>query len=207
LPRRTEPHVREVKLKKKRRPPAKTTWRTVGDRARVLALDPSSVCVGWAIYEHGKLKDFGRYLQVGREHGERLINYIFWLQELFNRVKPTTVVYEAPFQGRHRNAFAVLSMYRGAIIAAHFDVFGRELADRNAIPAHLIKRVLGVPKGTHDENKKAVIEVINKKHGLSLKWATGDTKKQKSQDDVADAIAVGDVYHALHEANPEADDG
>ena len=89
-------------------------------------------------------------------------------------------------------------MYKGAILAAHWDVLGYELADRNRLPAHIIKRAMGLPKGTHDENKRAAVEYINKRFGLSLRYVQSDAKKTRSQDDEADAIAVGDVWHALH---------
>lgn len=202
--RRTEPHSNR-ESRRKRNPPKTTTWRTEGDPARLLALDPSSVAVGWAYFEAGSLKNYGRFLQIGREHGERLLNFHAWLTDLFTELNPTTVTFEAPFQGRHRNAFGVLSMYKGAILSAHFDVFGNELADRNRLPAHIVKRAMGLPKGTHEQNKKAGVEWVNKRHKLTLRYIHEDTKKTRSQDDIADAIAVGDVWHALHGSSGGAD--
>lgn len=201
--RRTEPQTKPQYLKRKRKAPTSTSWRTEGDPARVLALDPSSVCCGWALFVAGELSQYGQFRQIGREHGERLLNFHAWLIELMHELAPTTVTFEAPFQGRHRNAFGVLSMYKGVILAAHFDVMGVELLECNRIPAHIVKRVMALPKGTHEENKRAAVEAINRRHHLTLRYSYNDTKKSRSQDDTADAIAVGDAWHDLRRTEPK----
>jgi Holliday junction resolvasome RuvABC endonuclease subunit len=195
-------------IKRKKRAPAaevrrrkaahKAQWKTSGDGSRLLALDVSSRAVGWALFEHNKLLTYGKYEHVGDAHGEKLHNYLEWLAALFAEVHPTSVAVEAAFQGRHRNAFAVLTLYRAALLVAHMRTYGRELPDKNQIPPHLIKRVLAVPKGTHTENKARVVAVINQLYGTAFRFdAARPDDKARNDDDIADAVAVGHAWCAL----------
>lgn len=178
---------------------AHAAWRTVGDGTRLLAFDVSSKAVGFAEFWQGALVGHGKYEHVGDGHGERLVNYLDWLAKLFAARTPTAIAVEAPFQGRHRYAFAVLTLYRAALLVGAFRYQGTELPDENQIPAHLIKRVLDVPKGTHTENKAAVVELINALYDTQFRFdPTRAANKSVNDDDVADAVAVGHAWYALH---------
>lgn len=178
----------------------------------MLALDISSVAVGWAFFVNGELRQHGKYLQEGEGHGPKMHAFMHWLMDMFVRLEPTQVVLEAPFHGRNSNAFAVLQLYRAVAMLAHMEVFSRELPAVNQIPAHLIKRVLGlsrpqVPKkDQHSANKRAVCELINQLYETRFQFIESDSAKNTSSDDVADAVAVGHVWHALwvEELPPEA---
>lgn len=145
----------------------------------------------------------------GKSHDERLANYADFMTGLFKEYEPTEVAFEAPFQGRHRNAFAVLSMYKAVIHMVHWRVLGRALPEANQLPAHLIKKVLGVPhikagntEERHAANKRAVVKLINSLYGTAFLYVDSDEKgKQKSEDDIADAVAVGHVWYHLHTSN------
>jgi Holliday junction resolvasome RuvABC endonuclease subunit len=166
---------------------------------RVFALDISSVCCGWSIFDNGHLLTYGKYKQVGEGHGERMWNFHNWLLTMFNGWAPTEVVYEAPYAGPRRHAFSVLIRYAGVVQLTYFNWTGNELAEDNAVPANLVKKLIGAKKGkNHEANKKIVLMLMNQLYGLNLKFKSKDPKKSVSQDDEADAIAVNLAWHVRY---------
>lgn len=166
---------------------------------RLLALDISSVCVGWSLWDDGRLLEFGRYRQQGAEHGEKLVNFQQWLVDTFDTLDPDHVAFEAPYAGRRRHTFAVLSMYCAVVLMVHFERTGFEVPEENRVAAHQVKRRLQVRKGaSHTENKKIMVQWANETFGLSLSFDVKDKTKRKSQDDEADAIAVGYAWYLIH---------
>ena len=165
----------------------------------MLALDSSSKACGWAIFDNGRLVAHGCYIQDGLGHGQRLMRFRQWLLGMFADWGPHVLVYEAPYQGRMKNTFGVLSRYVGIIEAAHFEYFQKEIAKSEAVPAHMVKRAIGAKKGKdHEANKKIVLLLINQQFGLSLKYKANDTTKRVTQDDEADAIALNWAWHELN---------
>jgi hypothetical protein len=162
---------------------------------RVLALDLSSQCVGWAVFDNGELVTYGRYRQCGESHGEKLATFDVWLIDLLKWQAPTHVVVEAPYAGRVRHTYGILMLYVGKVLEQHFRHFGEEMPKHHLVPAHLVKRILGVKKGTsHEQNKKRVLLLINQLYGLSLKFKSNDRTKRVSEDDTADAIALNRAW-------------
>lgn len=159
---------------------------------RVLALDVSSVCVGYANLDGGQLGPHGRYHPEGAHHGEKLLSFHTWLVKTLASFEPDQLVVETPYPGRRSSAYGVLSMYLGVVLSAYFSWSGQELPDDNRMPPNLVKQMLKVKKGTtHDDRKLLMIKEINRRFGLRLVWKAGDKQKKVSQDDTADAIAVG----------------
>lgn len=159
----------------------------------LIALDISSVCVGYAVFENGELATYGRYRLKAKGHGEKLGKFRKWLTRLLRKHSPNELVIERSFpKGRISNTYRVLSMYEGAAIDAHFSVLNSELPKDNMMFAHEVKRIIGVQKGKdHSDNKQIMIKAINDMFGLSLRFSPKDVKKIRSQDDTADAIALG----------------
>jgi Holliday junction resolvasome RuvABC endonuclease subunit len=184
------------------KPPIQTN----GDGAKLLAIDFSSSCTGWAYFESGRLRSSGKNRMDGKSHSEKLAGFLDWAVKLFSDLKPSEVALEKPFQGRHANAYGVLSMYKAVLMLAHWKVFGRPFPEENQLPAHVIKKALGVPKSKekttdkrHTDNKRAVIKVINGLYGTAFKFS----EDKRSEDDIADAVAVGHVWYALHVDNQD----
>ncbi len=163
----------------------------------VVALDISSVCVGYSIHEDGRLLKHGRYRLRAKGHGEKLGKFRKWLLRLLRKYNPSDVVIEKPFpKGRISHTYHVLSMYEAIAVDAHFVVLQYEMPAENKIFAHEVKRIMGVKKGAnHADNKYIMVQAVNQMFGLSLKYVDKDSKKVKSQDDVADAIALGYAWH------------
>lgn len=166
-----------------------------GSNERILALDTSSVCIGWAVFDEGELIKSGRYRIDGTGHGEKLVAFRGWLAKMLVEWKPAQLVYERPFAGRRRHAFGVLSLYVAVLAIAHWEFFGTEIPDANSVPAREVKRRNKMRKGTsHDQNKKIGVLLANQLYGLSLKFKSNDKTKKVSEDDRADAILLGRAW-------------
>lgn len=179
---------------------------------RVLALDVSSKCVGWAVFDNGVLTQHGRYVQQGEGHGERMMRFHTWLHETLAGTAPTFLIYEEPYRGRNGAVYGLLSRYAGVVETVHFEHFASEMPAHAIVRAKDVKRAIGAKKGrSHEQNKKIVLLLINQVFGLSLKYKTNDPTKRISQDDEADAIALNWAWHIQnrgHSKRPDdADDG
>lgn len=175
----------------------------VGEVERVFALDSSSRACGWSIFDSGMLVAHGVYRQSGTGHGERLMRFRHWILAMLQEWQPHVLVYEAPYQGRMKNTFGILSRYVGIIEASHFEHYGREIDRLDAVAAHLVKKAIGAKKGAdHEANKKIVVLLVNETFGLSLKFKANDVSKKVTQDDEADAIALNWAWHLLYR-NPD----
>lgn len=170
----------------------------------MLALDTSSRCVGWSVFDDGQLAAHGRYVQQGKGHGQRLATFRGWALGMLQEFQPTQLIYEAPYSGRMRNTFGVLSKYAGIVECAHFEHYARDISPANAVAAHLVKKAIGATKGrSHEENKKIVVLLVNQVFGLSLKFKSNDVSKKTSQDDEADAIALNWAWHVLYRSDED----
>jgi hypothetical protein len=163
---------------------------------RLLAIDSASVGVGGAVFEDARLVSYGKYLQQGELHGEKLASYRKWLAEMFEKTKPVHVVVEAPFAGRRANAYVVLSYYMAMLLEVYYATYGKELPAFNKFPAHLVKRACNMPRAkSHEENKRAGVKLANETYGLALRYKENDKTKKTSDDDIADAILLGRAWY------------
>jgi Holliday junction resolvasome RuvABC endonuclease subunit len=162
---------------------------------RVLALDVSSTCCGFAVFDHGCVSEYGKYVLHGGDHGERLWHFRAFLRGLFIQMKPDQVVVEQPYPGRRAHTYAILMIFVHAVMDEHFGYAGRAIADANLVPSHTVKRVLGVDRGAdHEDNKEIMVRDINRRHELKLRYKARDKSKAVSDDDIADAIALGEAW-------------
>mgnify|MGYP001272746630 CR=1 FL=1 len=162
---------------------------------RVLALDVSSKCVGYAVFDGTDLVDYGRHRTQGESHDERLLRYQVWLMELFELVKPDELVVERAFSGRQRNAFGVLSLYHGVTMATWFAFRREPIPDEQRVHSKAVKRLLKLKAlTTHDARKRQMVLEMNKIYRLRLKWKSHDPTKRVSEDDTADAIGIGRAW-------------
>ncbi len=158
---------------------------------RVLGLDVSSVCVGYAVFDGDRLVSYGKYHQVGKDHGEKLHSFQEWLAALLRGTDPDHLLVEQPYPGQRRHTYGVLSMYVGVVLAAHWHHFRGEMPKATRVPAHRVKRLLGVPKGeTHAANKEIMVAEINRRYGTGLRYRRAESSRHTTDDDVADAIAL-----------------
>lgn len=158
----------------------------------MVALDVSSVAVGWAGFEGTNLAGYGKYIQIGKEHGQKLWNFRGFLLELLETHQPDHLVVEMPYAGRRRYTYGVLMLYLSVVLQTHWEFFGYEMPSEDRVAAHQVKRRMQMPKGTdHENRKRLMVNEINQLYGLNLKFKAKDKTKKVSDDDIADAIAVG----------------
>lgn len=203
----TTARVSRQKLRQRSRRAAETLAAALADApdvpapACLLALDLSSKCVGWSVFTHGDLSAYGKYLQRGAGHGEKLARFGPWLEALIRETHADVVILEQPFNGRNRNAYRVLLMYVAKVVELHWRRFHRELPPTCQIPPTTVKRLLKFPRGAdHAANKRIAVEAINGLYDLDLTYKHNDVTKEESDDDIADAIALGRAYLLQHHA-------
>lgn len=181
----------------RRRDPAPArTIRTTPLPVRLLSLDVSSTCVGWALFDEGHLINYGKYRPAGVEHAERLGTFAMWLRHLLEEHRPVQLVAEAPFfAGRGPKTYALLSTYHGVVQVAYYDFFGTPMPGENGVQPRQVKRILRVKVGDeYQDRKRLMVQLINKLYGLDLRYKEQDKTKRVSDDDIADAIAVGRAW-------------
>lgn len=162
-----------------------------GEQEVILGLDISSVCVGYAIFHGLELKEYGKYIQVGKHHGEKLANFSLWLDALLAKYEPEHIVIELPHGGGRGKAFAVLTMYVSMVFASHYRILKRELNPSHCLYPSAIKKLLGIPTAkNHDQNKEVMVDHINRLFELSLRCNPTDKTKKTTDDDIADAIGL-----------------
>lgn len=162
----------------------------------VLALDLGSKCSAYAFGTDGEVYNYGKWVNKedndNKDHGMALLNFSKWLSRVVRKMpnNPSLVLIESPYAGPNMHTYLVLCKFLGV---AEREI--RRLAPKceiKMIPARTVKAGLSVRKGgSHKENKVNMIKRINRLLGLDLKY---HSNKNKTQDDIADAIALL-LYH------------
>jgi len=175
---------------------------STGNVDRILALDVSGTCTGWAFGLYGKLEDYGKYIQKqSGSKGKKLAQFADWLTSLLEAKKPTVVLIEKPYRGRNSNVLANISKFIAVVELCAYLTLDLELDDSWFLDPRFIKRALKVQKGRdYDDNKKIMVNKINDLFGLKLKYSQKKSKKL-SDDDIADAIAILVAFWSLDNDN------
>lgn len=162
---------------------------------RILALDISGSCTGWALGLYGKLSSYGKYIQKqSGSKGKKLAQFADWLTSLLEAKKPTIILIEKPYRGRNSNVLANLSKFIAIAELCAYLTLDLELEEDWFLDPRSIKKLLKVHKGKdYDDNKKIMVNKINELFGLKLKYSQKKSKKL-SDDDIADSIALLVAY-------------
>jgi Holliday junction resolvasome RuvABC endonuclease subunit len=160
----------------------------------MIAFDMSVTCVGWCLFLDREPINYGKFVfKSTAKIGEKLAIFAEFLRDLFEAFAPDEIVVEKPLNRR------------GSTTARHYELLGvlrlvwlelqaAEIPKEAVIDPKTVKTVMGVQRvtGDHDKNKELMVCYINKLFGLKLKYDKHSPRK--SDDDVADAIAVGETY-------------
>ena len=163
----------------------------------VLSLDISGSCVGWAIGVDRHLVKYGKYVfKSTMSQGEKILAFSELLTNLFT-YEPNVVILEKPLNRakskKHHEFLGVLRL-RWQQYSGNSDI-----PEDNLLDPRTIKKQLHVEPGkSHKENKNRMVEKINLLHGLKLKFHPTSKSPNLNDDDIADAIAVLDVYWKLY---------
>lgn len=158
---------------------------------RILALDVSGSCTGWAFGLYGKLEGYGKYIQKQTgSKGKRLAQFAEWLTSLLEAKKPTIILIERPYRGRNSNVLANLSKFIAVVELCAYLTLDLGLEDSWFLDPRFIKKQMKVQKGQdYEDNKRLMVNKVNEMFGLKLKFSTKKSKKL-TDDDIADAIAI-----------------
>lgn len=164
------------------------------DEEVILTFDLSTTKLGWALGVDRDLVMYGKYVFKGTASlGEKLLAFDGFLTTLFDAYKPTTIVVEEPVMRKATiRHFEVLGVLRRAWTAYR----GEDIPEDNSISVNTIKKQMHMPQGKEIDNKAEMVKKMNTMYGLKLQYF--GRRNQKSDDDIADAIAVLATYWRLH---------
>jgi len=145
---------------------------------RLLALDPSLTCTGWATFDAGKLDTFGSIITNKKADTEiRLQEITELLDDVMLGQGLTNAVIEIPAPGIYGRKRKGHDKYVTAVQVCKSVCWQRLGADKVFL--------VDAPTWKKTAKKQDTIMVVNAEHGLCLK---------KKDNDIADAIALGDWY-------------
>ena len=160
----------------------------------VLSLDQSTTATGWALFEEGKLKDFGIYKPSG-ERDQRIEKTRLWvkskIEELVTKepIELTLVLEDIQMQ-RNVETFKSLAHLQGVLINLGFQKKQeKELVDSVEYYSSAWKSTCNIKGRKRKEQKESA-----QKHVLHTYGVT-------APEDVCDAICLGE--HHLYKANSE----
>ena len=158
----------------------------------ILALDQASQTSGWAFFEKGELKDWGKFTFDG-DIADRLVAIRAEVIKLINKYNIDFVAFEdIQMQGNVTNnvqTFKVLSEVFGVILETV-----RELnIDYDIVPSVTWKSTLGIKGRTRPEQKRNAQQYVL------------DTYKVKAIQDTCDAICIG-AHILSNKKSPKVED-
>jgi Holliday junction resolvasome RuvABC endonuclease subunit len=164
---------------------------------RILAIDPGTRLMGYAVLDGSRLVASGVYrLQRRRRARETLEDAERWLAGLISRYRPQVLVIERPFTafGRRTSLLQVLAQEIEALAAS------RGLAVRALAPT-LVRRVL---LGNGHATKDDVMRHLIRRHypQLAALAASRTARRKRYWQNMFDAIAVGVAFRMLQRARP-----
>lgn len=161
---------------------------------KILSLDQSTSCVGYAIFEDGELVQFGKFEPNPKQDSDkRIYSICSWLQRAINVIEDVDLVILEDiqlqttingsgkyFKNQDNNVltFKVLAKLQGALIAKCL-----ELGVNYHIvqPSHW-KSIVGITSKYRRDQKKEAMELVEKWFG------------ENAVEDEADAICIGFSY-------------
>ena len=157
---------------------------------KILALDISGKCTGWAFGEE-KLLAWGKHIQKQNDSkSKKLADFANWITDLLQAKKPDIILIEKPYRGRNSNVLVSISRFIAIAELCAFVTLSLELEPEWFLDPRTVKKTLKVSKGKdYEDNKKLMVQKINKLYGLHLKYGIKKSKKF-NDDDSADAIAL-----------------
>ena len=162
---------------------------------RLLALDPSTSCIGWALFVGEELDTFDSYQPQGKTFDRLIANACDWLDNLGWRLMPKIIAFELPIVARNIKTTITLAQLAGALRFIAFSEITNYVGTVVEVYPGSRLAALGLPiRLKRAEAKRRVVALVNARFGLNL------TQKQH---DIADAIAVGlAAMRQMREATP-----
>lgn len=156
--------------------------------SKLLSLDQSSRVSGWAYFDNGELKDFGKFEADQTDIGERLLFIKQNIISLFNKYDIEEVAFEdIQLQNNVLNnvqTFKTLAEVFGVI----YELVTELKIPHNAVMSSSWKSTLGIKGRTRPEQKRNAQAYVLETYGV------------KCTQDEADAICIGS--HIIKQSDP-----
>lgn len=154
-----------------------------------LALDLSTSCIGWAVGVDRELFNWGKLVfKSTADIGEKLQAAAIFLRFLCDTYKPTRILVEKTLARRGDTTLRHAEL-AGVVRLVWRQYINDEILKSWFVPSKTVKTLLNVERGrNHDHNKEIMVNKINDLYNLHFHF--DKNSKLKSDDDVADAIAV-----------------
>lgn len=157
---------------------------------RVMGIDASTTCTGWAIFDDNELIGYGAIRPDGDNWRDRLVNEGPVLSQVIKKYSPTKIYMEdVPLKSQNPKALVILGAVQGFIygIASSFEVpIEFVMPNEWRSPLNLYD---GTREGTkRTELKRKAVAKANDLFGLNLAWVSPSSKK--NEDDLAEAILI-----------------
>lgn len=154
---------------------------------KLLALDQSSRISGFAVFEDGKLLDYGHFTFTDKDFGERLMNIKNKVKELIEKYEVDEVIFE-DIQLKNSAGSNVLTFKKLAeVIGVLCEYFTETKMPNSSVLAVQWRSTLQIKGKVRAEQKKNAQAYVQSTYGL------------KCTEDEADAICIGTHYFVKEE--------
>lgn len=156
----------------------------------IIALDASTSCTGYAVFENERLIAYGKIKPHGDTWRDRLMDETMELAALFREYVPDVVVAEDVPLKDGKQTIVKLGAVHGMILSL---CAGFKLEPVFVLPSTW-RHKLGMFDGTRagmkrDAMKEKAVYMANELFGLDLQWVSPTSTK--NDDDTAEAVLIG----------------
>lgn len=171
----------------------------------VVSIDPSTICLAYAVWEDGDLLEIGKVFPSGNGD-EGIASFTSKILVEFDKYAIDTVVYELPYLGINPKTAATLLKVVGAMIGGFYEL---NVFRFKSIPPITWQNGIGITKSSKKE-----FELIKKEYsnGRTISWLKAEFRRRRKQqiinfindryalslnmkdNDIADAIGIGHFF-------------
>ena len=160
---------------------------------KIIALDASTSCTGYAVFEDEQLVTYGKIKPNGNDWRDRIMDETLELAALIREYHPRVIIAEDLPLKPGANTLQKLGAVHGMILSL---CAGFRIKPMFILPTNW-RHELGMFDGTRagmkrDVMKEKAVYMANKQFGLDLQWISPTSSK--NDDDVAEAVLIGWSY-------------
>mgnify|MGYP004657488929 CR=1 FL=1 len=160
---------------------------------KIIALDASTSCTGYAVFEDEQLVAYGKIKPKGDDWRDRIMDETLEIAALIREYHPRVIIAEDVPKKPGANTLQKLGAVHGMILSL---CAGFRIKPMFILPTNW-RHELGMFDGTRagmkrDVMKEKAVHMANEQFGLDLQWISPTSSK--NDDDVAEAVLIGWSY-------------
>lgn len=160
---------------------------------KIIALDASTSCTGYAVFEDDQLVAYGKIKPNGNDWRNRIMDETLEIAALIREYHPRVIIAEDVPKKPGANTLQKLGAVHGMILSL---CAGFRIKPMFVLPTNW-RHELGMFDGTRagmkrDVMKERAVHMANEQFGLDLQWISPTSSK--NDDDVAEAVLIGWSY-------------